>query len=204
MTRQSPSAARLDEVFRDQVRWWHAHPHLRARLLDWQATDRTYATIQAVLRGEKRLDDLDQDTRKTVTETIDALQKGLDQGQLDRDVVLWRGIRSIDRTFSGELIGQHRLDGFNATTIHRDTATAEFTTGAPGTTGALLSIKVPAGTPAIWVSGAGRQTPRFTGQGELLLDSAIKLSVTATRWIVIRHSDGAASRLQLLSCEVIS
>lgn len=116
-------------------------------------------------------------------------------GACPDDVVVWRGIRNLEATFgvardsAHSLVDKVRLAaGFLSTTTHRSVAVSEFVGSKRG---ALLRIRVPAGTKAAWLPAAG--DPSLGYQGELLLEEDLYLHINATS-----EEDG----ILILDCEV--
>jgi len=95
-------------------------------------------------------------------------------------VIAWRGIRSASNAFgvpTGELsslAGQTlRPRGLLAVTVRRAIAVDQFTVPPLSGGPVLVELRIPAGTPAAWISLAG--APALRGQHELLLRSRTRL-----------------------------
>jgi hypothetical protein len=132
---------RLDRLFSAQTA--KATPQQRSAVIRWQGTDRFYEKVQGALGGAG-----DPDAMAVAQELSNLAQA------LPEDTKLWRGIRSIGKTFSvsradiASVAGLEWVaDRFTATTINRETATPEFT--QPGSTPAILQIAARAGARAV-------------------------------------------------------
>lgn len=160
----------------------------------WQRTDRAYALVQGALRGAVHPEALSARERRDVELLIDDLMAAIEAGRTREALTVYRGIRSVWRTFgiadpfalSPEI---RSLTGFTATSVYRSVAVSEFVTSG----GALLEIAVPAGTPALWVADAG--DPRLRYQGELLFADRLRLEINR-----VRRREG----LVVISAEVIA
>lgn len=188
---QPATLARLDAAFAGQRAMLSKRQLEVARA--WQRTSREYELTQAVVRSEL---DLDQLSRATATSALDfqeALDSAIRSARLPFPLTVYRGIRSIRRTFGSvdpqAVVGRHeRLAGYVATSALRSVALAEFT--APG--GALLEIAVPADTNALWIAGVG--SSRLRRQAELLFGDNLHIGIGGCR----REGD-----LPVLSIEVM-
>jgi hypothetical protein len=184
--------ARLDAAFAGQ------RAALSARQLGvvraWQRTAREYELAQAVARGTADRGPLSP----LVVEQVLEFQRGLDgairTARLPFDLTVYRGIRSLRRTFGVDDpadIGceSREFEGYTATSVLRQVAIEEFTAPA----GALMEVVVGAGTPALWVAGVG--TVRLRRQGELLFGTRLHIRVVGYR---------QESGLPVLAVEVIA
>ena len=136
----------------------------------WQGMDRFYVHIQRRLLDGRHEDDVDRE-EDSIIDLLDGL---LDRLRLQRDVIVWRGIRNARSIFGREstdlasLLGRTvPRGGFIATSTARVGGIA-FT--EPGIDPVVLRLRVRAGTGAIWVSKLG--DPPLAGQRELLLGPA--------------------------------
>jgi len=154
-------AARLTWIFANQSAT--ATAEQRASVRRWQGRDRFYREVQRAARDDPAA----SDEARRVADDLASLA-----AQLTQQIVVWRGIRSIDNTFGVSsadlhtLIGQtFEIDQFFATTVDRRIAWGEFTEPAPAP--ALYRVRVEAGTEAVWIPPVG--FPEETLQTELLL-----------------------------------
>jgi hypothetical protein len=146
----------------------------------WQRTDRSYGLVQGIMRGDVDPASLSPTDRAHALELIADLAEAIASGRTTRPVTVYRGIRSLSNTFKvdrPDALPRYPapLDGFSATSIHREIAATEFVTAA----GAVLELDVPAGMRALWVAGAGDEQFRY--QGELLLDDQLRLAISDVR-----------------------
>lgn len=144
----------VEEAFRGQRDRLTARQLAAIRI--WQRTDRSYELVQGLLRGTIDVETLSRAERAHAERLTDDLGDAIECGRTSRPLTVYRGIRSLRRTFGVDRAGQlpkqpDPFRGFTATSIHRDVAVTEFTT----TSGAILEIEVPEGTRALWVAGAG-------------------------------------------------
>lgn len=168
----------IDEAFRGQRGRLTARQ--RAAVRAWQRTDRSYELVQGVLRGAIDPVALSPAEQEHVKALIADLDDAIESVRISRRLMVYRGIRSLCRTF-----GVERLEDvpakpdprkeYTATSIYREVAIDEFTSPA----GALLEIELPTGTPALWVAGAG--DGRLRRQGEILLRDRLRIVVLAVR-----------------------
>lgn len=99
---------------------------------------------------------------------------------LPEDTELWRGIRSIEKTFG---VGRANIESvagrkwienrFTSSTVSPEKAAPEFT--HPGQTPAIMQIIARPGTPAVWIPPLGN--PVYTGQSELLFVAGITVRI---------------------------
>lgn len=187
------AAARLHEHFE---RWARSlDDEERAALAAYQATDRTYAAVNGLLRGTVDVDDLDEYDRTNLARIIAAVRTAIGAGSCQDDVVVWRGVRNVAATFgvdpanAASLVGKVRVAaGFLSTTLFRSIAMSEFVGPKQG---ALLRIRVPTGIKAAWLPPVGDPTLGY--QGELLLEEDLQLHIQAV-------SD--ESGILIIDCEV--
>lgn len=99
---------------------------------------------------------------------------------LPEDTEVWRGIRSIDKTFgmaradAGSLSGRQWVgERFMGTTLSREIAISEFT--HPGPAPAILQVTTRAGAPAVWIPPLGK--PKHARQSELLFMQGIRVRI---------------------------
>lgn len=158
-------AGRLTEMFRGQAQ--AASDDQRASVRRWQGRDRFYRQVQRAAAQEAGASEEAQD----VMENLIALAQPLQD-----NVVLWRGIRSLDDTFGvpadrlDDLIGGRRASAqFFATSVDRRVVEREFT--EPATSPALLRVQARRGTHAVWVPPLGDE--ENAGQMELLFLPAV-------------------------------
>lgn len=152
----------------------------RAAVRAWQATDRSYELVQGVLRGAIDPAALSPAEREHVKALIADLDDAIESVRIARGLTVYRGIRSLRRTFGVERVQDipvepDPFEGYTATSIHRDVAIDEFTSSA----GVLLEIELPVGTPALWVAGIGDR--RLHRQGEILLHDRLSVAVIEAR-----------------------
>ena len=165
-----------------------------AAIARYQAKNRTYELVAAVLRGQLTPDDLTAENAELVTGIIDALIPATSRWRLPEPVRLYRGQRRASRAVgTGPRIGRVLIaETFVSTTIYRQVAIDEFTR-PPGPGGpALLEVDALAGTPGLWLPPAGN--PDLAYQGELLLPRETR--------IVVRGEREDAGIL-VLDCEVL-
>ncbi len=143
----------------------------------WQGMDRFYQRVQNAVRG-------DGETSREAEELADALDELIDARPLDRDVIVWRGIRNASAMFgmtsdalSNAVGSEIPPGGFIATSSSREVAVS-FT--APGQDPVLLRVLARAGNGALWVSRGG--SPDLADQSELLFGAStlyiVGISVT--------------------------
>jgi hypothetical protein len=139
-----------------------ANDEHRASVRRWQGRDRFYRQVQRAAAQVVGASEEAQD----VMEDLIALAQPLQD-----DVVVWRGVRSVDDTFGvpaerlDDLIGGRRASAqFLATSADRGIVEREFT--EPATSPALLRVQARRGTHAVWVLPLGDE--ENAGQMELL------------------------------------
>lgn len=171
--------ARLDAAFAGQ----RAALSVRqlAVVRTWQRTDREYELAQAVARSRVDLDRMPPPAAASALEFQQDLDDTIETGRLPFDLTVYRGVRSLRRTFGVDdpehiSLGPQQFDGYTATSVLRQVAVEEFT--APS--GALMKMALPVGTKALWVAGAGSR--RLRRQGELLLKTGLHIRVVEYRW----------------------
>lgn len=152
----------------------------RDAIRTWQRTDRSYELVQGVLRGTIDRATLSRAERARTEGLIDDLAMAVASGRTRRRMTVYRGLRSVRRTFGVDRLADVPADppplaGYVATSIHRDVAITQFTAAR----GALLEVELPADTPALWVAGEGDE--RLRHQGELLLQDKLRLRIVAAR-----------------------
>ena len=165
----------------------------RTAIRRYQAMDRTYELVAAVLRGQLTPDELTAETAVLVSHVIDALIPATNRWRLPEPVRLYRGQRSASTVGTGPRIGRVLVaETFVSTTIYKPVAVDEFTQ-PPGPSGpALLEIQAPPGTPGLWVPPAG--DPDLAYQGELLLPRETRIAVRGER---------VEEGILVLDCEVL-
>ncbi len=164
--------ARLDRAFPHQR---NLDPAVLASVHAWQQTDRTYALVQKLVRGQP-LSTFKSSQARVARNLTEHLHLAVQSGRAPFELRVFRGLRDVEVSLGvshpshlpGRRIG---LPGFCATTVLRHVAASEFT--APR--GVLLDLRIPPGTPALWVAGLGNDTLRH--QGELLLGVDMKVDV---------------------------
>ena len=187
----------------------------RESVQTWQSYD--YADINAVLRGEAKLESFDAVKRNLIETTITSLNKILTKTTLDQDVVVFRGINDEEFMFEEVMNGDIIKDaGFIATSLNPIIATM----GAEGMIEGgddwalnplVFRIKLPKGTPAFAVeklNGAitNPKGPFMNPDAELLAQqgythgSEIVLPPN-TSFRVVRESN--VERQRVLDLEVI-
>lgn len=146
----------------------------RAAVLRWQGMDRFYRDIQNYVRSDVQ--------NEEAMLVADLLEGSIVAGVLQHDVVMYRGIRnvsSIIRRTNSDLeryIGQTiETPSFLAASTSREQATSGFTRPFIGGGPVLFELTIRAGTPALWVAGAG--DPAMADQRELLLGTAYSLLI---------------------------
>ena len=164
-------AARLAWIFADQSAT--ATDVQRGSIRRWQGRDRFYREVQRAARDDPGA----SDEARRVADDLASLAT-----QLTQQVVVWRGIRSIDNTFGVSSVDLHTLvgqtfeiDQFFATTVDRLIAEGEFTEPAPAPV--LYRIRVEAGTEAVWLPPLG--VPEEARQMELLLLPGLEARILA-------------------------
>ncbi|MFE5789558.1 phage minor head protein [Rhodococcus erythropolis] len=146
----------------------------RAAVLRWQGMDRFYRDIQNYVRSNVQ--------NEEAMLVADLLEDAIMAGVLQHDVVMYRGIRNVSsliRRTNSDLeryIGQTiETPGFLAASTSREQATSGFTRPFIGGGPVLFELTIRAGTPALWVAGAG--DPAMADQQELLLGTAYSLLI---------------------------
>lgn len=164
-------AARLTWIFADQSAT--ATDEQRGSVRRWQGRDRFYRQVQRAARDDPEA----SDEARQVADDLASLAR-----ELTQQIVVWRGIRSIDNTFAMPAAGLHTLvgqtfeiDQFFATTVDRRIAEGEFAEPAPAP--ALYRIRVEAGTEAVWIPPLG--VPDEARQMELLLLPGLEARILA-------------------------
>lgn len=145
--------------------------HHRAVQL-WQGGDRYFEEVQraVMMRPEAR-----QDAQLIADDLFNLSHP------LTGDVQVWRGVRSIERTFGVARDALETLVGrpgevttrFLSTTVYRQIAEREFTT--PGRSPALMKVIARAGARAIWLPPLGDSGMAY--QGELLFPPGVALRI---------------------------
>ncbi|MGO9041442.1 MAG: hypothetical protein ACLQIK_07300 [Mycobacterium sp.] len=153
-------AGRLTEMFRGQTET--ASDGQRASVRRWQGTDRFYRQVQ---RAAAQVVDVPDEAHDVMEDLIALAQP------LRDEVVVWRGVRSVDETFGVaakhlvDLVGAARAAAqFFATSADRGIVEGEFT--GPATSPALLRVQARRGAHAVWVPPLGNE--ENAGQMELL------------------------------------
>lgn len=160
----------------------------------YQARDRTYELVAAVLRDPKSSDDLSEEQADLVDTIVRMLSAVTRRWRVPVPVAVYRGQRSLDQVFGAEpRVGRTIQPAtFLSTSISRDVALEEFA-APPGSGGpALFEVTVPAGTQGLWLPPIG--DPELAYQGELLLPRRTRLLVRGER-------DEAG--ILVLDCEVL-
>jgi hypothetical protein len=164
-------AARLAWIFADQSA--NATSGQRQSVRRWQGRDRFYEQVQLAATDNPSASDEARD----VADDLTALAAPLTQ-----TIEVWRGIRSIDKTFGvpaaglSALVGQSfDVDRFFSTTIDRRVAEREF--AEPARAPALYRIAVQGGTTVVWLPPVG--DPEEAHQQELLLLPGIETRIVA-------------------------
>ena len=158
---------RLDRLFSEQTA--NATPRQRSAVVRWQGMDRFYAKVQKAIGGTGDPEAM------IVAQELSKLARPLPE-----DVELWRGVRSIPKTFHVEPDDVASIDGrewieerFMGAAVSRDIATPEFT--HPGPAPAILQIVARAGTRAVWIPPLGK--PEHARQSELLLMNGARVRI---------------------------
>lgn len=158
---------RLDRLFSEQTA--KATPRQRSAVVRWQGMDRFYDKVQAALGGNGDPEAM------IVAQELSKLAQPLSE-----DVELWRGVRSIRKTFGvgrddvASVAGREWIEErFMGATVSLDKATPEFT--HPGPAPAILHIVARAGTPAVWIPPLGK--PEHARQSELLLMDGVRVRI---------------------------
>lgn len=164
-------AARLTWIFADQSR--AATSEQRASVRRWQGRDRFYQQVQLAAQDDPNASDEARDAADDLTSLATPISQ---------QVVVWRGIRSIDRTFGVSrdelptMVNQTlQVDQFFATTADRRVAEEEFL--VPATVPVLYKVAVQAGTEAVWIPPLG--DAEDARQQELLLLPGIETRIVA-------------------------
>ena len=114
----------------------------------YQARDRTYELVAAVLRNPKSSDDLTEEQADLVDRIVRLLSAATRRWRTPASMPVYRGQRSLDQVFgAGPRVGRTiQPTTFLSTSVYRDVALEEFA-APPGPGGpALLELVVPAGT----------------------------------------------------------
>lgn len=167
-------AARFDEEFADQINGLTDDEH--NAVLRWQGTDRFYQQIQTFAR--------DGEGSEEAAAVADLLDSAIAAGTLQHDVTMYRGIRDSTTLFGAPNADLDRFigtevpsPGYLAISTSMEQASSGFTRppikGGP----VLFELTVRAGTPALWVAGAG--APDMAAQGELLLGTAFAFQIAS-------------------------
>ncbi len=158
---------RLDRLFSDQTA--NATPRQRSAVVRWQGMDRFYEKVQAAIGGSGDPESM------IVAQELSKLARPLPE-----DVELWRGVRSIPKTFHvdrgdvASIVGREWIEErFMGAAVSRDIATPEFT--HPGPAPAVLHIVARAGTRAVWIPPLGN--PEHARQSELLLMNGARVRI---------------------------
>lgn len=158
---------RLDRLFSTQTA--EATPQQRSAVTRWQSADRFYEKVQEALGGTG-----DPDAMSVAQELSKLAQP------LPEDMEVWRGIRSIGKTFGvarvevGSLSGRQWVgERLMATTTSREVAISEFTD--PGPSPAILQVTTRAGSPSVWIPPLGKL--EHARQSELLLMQGIRVRI---------------------------
>ncbi len=117
----------------------------------WQSYD--YAKINAVMRGESKLESLNEDERQIIGTTITNLNKILSEATLDEDVIVFRGVSDEEYMFDDPQEGSVIKDaGFTATTLNPTFAVGAalgfIESDQESSNPIVFRILVPKGTPA--------------------------------------------------------
>jgi hypothetical protein len=161
---------RLNRLFSKQTS--DATPAQRASVVRWQEKDdRFYQQVQNAIEGKAASDDAVR-----VAHTLDTLATPLAE-----DVLVWRGIRDVEKAFPG--VDADNLDAsvgqafpqnrFTGTSADRRVAEDEFT--RPGRNPVLLRVRAKAGPRAVWVPPVG--DPSTAYQQELLFTPGIVIRI---------------------------
>ncbi|WP_458317119.1 hypothetical protein [Mycolicibacterium brisbanense] len=173
-TQNKPAAAgdedphdRLGRLFSEQTA--KATPAQRAAVVRWQGMDRYYEKVQEAIGGAGDA------AARTVVQELSKLARPLPE-----DTELWRGIRSIPKTFDvasddvASIVGRQWIEErFMGATVSKDKAMPEFT--HPGPAPAILRITARAGAPAVWIPPLG--DPKHARQSELLFMDGVRVRI---------------------------
>lgn len=158
---------RLDRLFSDQTA--QATPRQRSAAKRWQGMDRFYERVQEAVGGSGDPEAV------VVAQQLSNLAKPLPE-----ETELWRGVRSIRKTFGVGLadlaliVGRNWIEErFMGATVSLDQATPEFT--HPGPAPAILYITARAGAPAVWIPPLG--DPKHARQSELLFMDGVRVRI---------------------------
>lgn len=162
---EATSAGRMSFLFAQQAS--NATAGQRRSVRYWQRRDRSYERVQSALSG---LGAEASDVLRVASDLVDLAVP------VPEDVRVWRGIRSIERTFHG-VLAEGRFVGvverFMSTTVYRRIARHEFT--EPGASPAILAVYVRQGVFASWLPPIGGGDS--ASQGELLLSPGCFLRI---------------------------
>lgn len=148
----------------------------RESIVRWQGMDRFYVQVQKAADGVnddpealKVLDELDVAARRT---------------PLQRDVLMWRGVRNWQAAFGLESLKEiatydKEQARFTAISSDRKVAEEEFTTFDKA--GALLKITARKGTPGIWMPANGSDSHELIRQQEFLVPPGARIRVVSVR-----------------------
>lgn len=158
---------RLGRLFAEQTA--QATARQRSAVIRWQGMDRFYEKVQDALGGGSDVE------AQVVAQELSKLARPLPE-----DTELWRGVRSITKTFGvapediESISGREWIEErFMGVTVTREQATPEFT--HPGPAPAILQITARAGAPAVWIPPLG--DPEHARQSELLFMDGIRLRI---------------------------
>jgi len=191
-TPEQDVAARLTEAARAVTESFS--PDEATAIIRYQARDRTYELVAAVLRNPRAAEELTEEQADLVDTIVRVLSSATRRWRVPEPLRVYRGQRSLERVFGAEArVGRTIQPAtFLSTTISRDVAAEEFAT-PPGPGGpALLEMDVPAGAPGLWVPPIG--DPVFAYQGELLLPRRTQVLVRGERY---------EAGIIILDCEVL-
>jgi hypothetical protein len=168
----------FDEAFAQQP--YRLSERQRRAARAWQRSDRTYEYAQRVARGAVDVDELSPAALTRALDFQQDLDDAISTGALPFPAVVFRGLRSLRKTFgvahAAQTVGLRRREaGYFATSVVRSVALDEFTTPD----GALLEVMLPVGTPALWLPLVGSR--RLRRQGELLLPDDMQICIKSQR-----------------------
>lgn len=167
-------AAQFDDDFADPIA--NLTDEQRDAIVRWQGMDKFYARVQKFARDGVQHEEAEH--------VADMLDEAIASAVVPRDVTMYRGIRNSTMLFGvpnadlATLEGVTvRADGYMAASTSREQAVSGFTRPHIGGGPVLLELSIRAGTPALWVAGAG--SPDMAEQAELLMGSAHALLIVS-------------------------
>jgi hypothetical protein len=166
-------ASRLD---RDCADWQRALSYLeRAELRLYQGTG--YLTINALLRDEVSAAAPDAERLARIETSIEVIDGAIAKGQLQSDLVVYRGLRDPDAVFGVSLAALRdkiiNEPAYTSTSLDPEVA-LRMTVTAPAPV--LVELHLSAGQQAAWLALAGERRRR--SEYELLLPRRLRIKIS--------------------------